>query len=65
MWAKRIVNEFMAHLLGATPEIPDFDPCPPIGLSLNLVDAQIKSELVCPVETLKALAAYIKKCNEL
>jgi len=64
-WVKRIVDEFLAHLVGQTPDIPDFDACPPVGLSLNLVDGRIEADLVCPVETLNALAAYIKKCQAL
>jgi len=64
-WGKRFLDEFLTHLVGTTPDIPDFDACPPIGLSLNLVDTRIEADLVCPAETLKALAAYIEKCKAL
>ncbi|NOY30280.1 MAG: hypothetical protein GXP28_08915, partial [Planctomycetes bacterium] len=64
-WGKRIMDEFLTHLMGQTPEIPDFDSCPPVGLSVNLVEGRVEADLVCPVETLEALAAYIEKCREL
>ena len=64
-WGKRFANMFLSNLTTQIPEIPDFDACPPIGLSLNMVEARIEADLVCPVETLKALAAYIEKCKSM
>ncbi len=64
-WGKRFAKVFLSNLLTQIPEFPDFDACPPIGLSLNMVDARIEADMVCPVETLKALAAYIEKCKSL
>ncbi len=65
LWAKRFAESFLVHLTGQLPEIPDFDACPPIALTANLREGQIETDFVCPVETLKALATYIKKCKAL
>jgi len=64
-WGKRFANMFLSNFTTQIPEIPDFDSCPPVGVSLNMVDARIEADMVCPVETLKALAAYIEKCKSL
>jgi len=64
-WATRVVNEFLVHLQGNTVEIPEFPPCPPVGISMNLVDSKMEFDMVWSAETLKALAAYIKTCQAL
>ncbi|MCA9231939.1 MAG: hypothetical protein KDA57_14920 [Planctomycetales bacterium] len=65
VWAKRIAEEFLSHLIGETPRIPDFGTSPPLGMAVNLRDKQLEVDWVCPVETLQALAAYIEKCKAL
>ena len=64
-WATRFMNEFLVPLQGQTIDIPEFNACPPLGMSLNLIDAQVETDMVWPVETLNALASYIKKCKAL
>ena len=64
-WATRFMNEFLVPLQGQTIDIPAFDACPPLGVSLNMVDAQVEMDMVWPAETLNALASYIKKCQRL
>ncbi len=64
-WATRFVNEFLVHLQGSTVDIPEFPPCPPVGISMNVVDARVEVDMVWASETLEALAEYIKKCRAL
>lgn len=64
-WVSRIVNEFMVHLNGGTVEIPEFGACPPVGISMDLVDSRLEFDMVWTVDTLRALAEYIKECQEL
>ena len=64
-WAERFANEFLGDLTGQTMDFPDFPTCPPVGFSMHLVDSRVEGDMVWPVETLKALAAYIKTCQSL
>ncbi len=64
-WATRFANEFLVHLQGNTIEIPQFPPCPPVGFSMNLADSRLELDMVWSAETLKALAAYTKTCQDL
>ena len=61
-WAKRIINELF---LQQATEIPEYDPGPPVGISLNLHAGQAELDVVWPAEGVRALADYIAKCQKL
>ncbi len=63
-WAERFANELLSNLTGQTMDFPEFPNSPPLGASLQIVDARIEGDLVWPAETLQALADYIKTCQE-
>lgn len=64
-WAERFVNEFIGTFTGQTMDFPDFPACPPVGISMHFVDSRVEGDLVLPVETLEAIADYIKTCQKM
>ena len=66
-WADRVVKEFLVHLQQQQEifEIPVFDACPPMGISIGFQQRQLAGDIVWPAATIQALADYIKKCGAL
>ena len=54
-----------AATFGGDLKIPPFPATPPIGLSLNVTDGQLHSELVAPKATLEGLADYLIQLQEM
>ena len=64
-WTDRLMKEILVHLREGSVTIPEFDACPPIGVSVGLNQRRLECDMVWPAETLQALAVYIKKCKNL
>jgi hypothetical protein len=63
-WFSRLMGTFMAQF-GAPPmTIPEYPDSPPVAFSFNLTEGRFSGELVWPAETLKSLAAYVKKIQD-
>ena len=63
-WFTRLLGIFMAQFGQAPPAIPEFPNSPPLGFALNLEEGSVSTEMVCPVDTLKAAAVYLKKVQD-
>ncbi len=63
-WATRFANMFMAQFGQGVPTIPEFPDSPPLGFSVNYGAGAFSTEMAWPADTLKSLAAYIKKVQD-
>ena len=63
LWFGRFLTNIAGPLGGAAVTIPEYPAGPPLGFSANLTAGQFQGEMVVPEQTLKDLAAYIKKCR--
>jgi hypothetical protein len=63
-WFTRLLGIFMAQFGQAPPAIPEFPQSPPLGFALSIDDDCVSTEMVCPVDTLKAAAVYLKKIQD-
>jgi len=63
-WFKRMFETMLAQFGGPAPAIPEYPDSPPIGVSLKLADGRFTSEMAWPVDTLKALADFIKEVQD-
>jgi hypothetical protein len=65
IWGQRMLATMMA-MVGGGPAvtIPEYPAGPPVGFSMNVTAGQLQGEAVVPAQTLKDLAAYIKKTQE-
>lgn len=61
-WGGRAAQSFAAAF-GGDLRVPPFPATAPIGMSLNLTEGQLRSELVAPVDLLKGIAEYAAKLH--
>jgi hypothetical protein len=62
VWFKRMFDIFSAQFGGApTPNIPPFPDSPPWAFSFHLADRQFQCEMAWPIETIRAIANYVRE----
>jgi hypothetical protein len=59
-WIARAAQTLSAAF-GGEIKIPPFPPTPPVGLSINLSDGQLQSEIAMPRQTLQGIADYVSR----
>jgi hypothetical protein len=59
-WVSRLYTMLMSTIGGPVITLPEFPAGPPVGLSVNIAEGQLQSEVVFPVRMMKDMAGYMK-----
>jgi hypothetical protein len=59
-WVSRFYSMLMGTIGGPAISLPEYPVGPPVGLSVNIAEGQLQSEVVFPVQMMKDVARYIK-----